>query len=335
MAPCDVCGEPTRSKYGVCHRTRECHNLASLRQRVASPATIWRPCEVCTLPTNADGGVCNRTPACRRTRRRRRASRSGVGPVRVSCEICGEPTTETPGICTRSAECRRIRKLRLANRDLPTYGPCEICGQITRSAGRVCKKTQECRNERDRRRESRAARPHDPRPCDICGRPTESTFGVCQKTPECQREFTRRRRAADPVATREAIRAYRQREDRPCRYAKAGCVEFSVPGVLCCQKHQIEDNRRHRLRQRTKAQRRLAEMQGWLCTWCDQPLPDDLAQTEIDHVIPKASGVVIEDDWNLRLLHSFCNRTKYAKITPEALALAAEHGITLPVVTAA
>jgi hypothetical protein len=46
-------------------------------------------------------------------------------------------------------------------------------------------------------------------------------------------------------------------------------------------------------------------------------------------VIPKSSGVVIEDEWNLQLLHAGCNQAKGSRITLQAIALAAEHGVTL------
>jgi hypothetical protein len=40
-------------------------------------------------------------------------------------------------------------------------------------------------------------------------------------------------------------------------------------------------------------------------------------------------GITIEDEWNLQLLHSFCNRVKRDRLTAQALDLAAAHGITL------
>ncbi len=73
---------------------------------------------------------------------------------------------------------------------------------------------------------------------------------------------------------------------------------------------------------------KLAAAQGWICTWCCQPLPGDLGWTNIDHVIPASQGGP-HDRWNLDVLHSRCNIAKRDKITPRALELAAEHGITI------
>ena len=73
---------------------------------------------------------------------------------------------------------------------------------------------------------------------------------------------------------------------------------------------------------------RLAKAQGGMCPACELPLPEDLTGTEIDHIIPRARGGP-EDAWNKRLVHFKCNRSKRFKLTDEALALAAEHGVTL------
>lgn len=65
-----------------------------------------------------------------------------------------------------------------------------------------------------------------------------------------------------------------------------------------------------------------------MCSWCNLPI-DPVSKTDIDHIIPKACGVVIEEDWNLQLLHRSCNRSKKDTITDQALTLAADHGIEL------
>ena len=142
-------------------------------------------------------------------------------------------------------------------------------------------------------------------------------------------EYCRRQRAANPEGARETRRQYRSRPDRPCRYAKSGCSEFAEVGLLCCRKHQRADAKRHLERKRADLTGKLAVAQDWICPWCSKPLPEDLADVHIDHIIPKASGVVIEAEWNLQVLHQRCNRVKFAKITPQALALAAAHGINL------
>ena len=73
---------------------------------------------------------------------------------------------------------------------------------------------------------------------------------------------------------------------------------------------------------------RLAKAQDGMCPECDLPLPEDLSETEIDHIIPRVRGGP-EDAWNKRLVHFMCNRSKRFKLTPEAEALAKEHGVKL------
>lgn len=75
---------------------------------------------------------------------------------------------------------------------------------------------------------------------------------------------------------------------------------------------------------------RLAKAQNGICTWCRLPLPDDLADTAVDHIIPKCRGGP-DRRWNLQVLHHQCNRRghKGTKLTPEAVALAAERGVVL------
>jgi hypothetical protein len=81
----------------------------------------------------------------------------------------------------------------------------------------------------------------------------------------------------------------------------------------------------------SEAQRRrerLAEKQDGICPACLLPLPEDLAGTEVDHIIPRCRGGP-NLKWNRRLLHFTCNRSKRAKLTDEAVALAAEYGVML------
>ena len=59
-----------------------------------------------------------------------------------------------------------------------------------------------------------------------------------------------------------------------------------------------------------------------------RPAAADLADCEIDHIIPK-SVTLIEEDWNKALLHWWCNAEKWNYIRPEALKLAQEHGVDL------
>lgn len=73
---------------------------------------------------------------------------------------------------------------------------------------------------------------------------------------------------------------------------------------------------------------RRAKAQGGMCPACLLPLPEDLSETEVDHIIPRARGGP-NAPWNKQLVHLKCNRSKSMKLTPEAEALAAEHGVVL------
>ena len=77
-----------------------------------------------------------------------------------------------------------------------------------------------------------------------------------------------------------------------------------------------------------RLRRRLAAGQDGICPECGLPLPEDLAGTAVDHIIPKARGGP-DAPWNRQLVHSACNRAKWFKLTDRAAALAAEHGVVL------
>lgn len=145
--------------------------------------------------------------------------------------------------------------------------------------------------------------------------------------PEKYRE-REKRRTYNPGVRARARAKYLSRTDRACRYARAGCQEFAIPGGQACPVHHLEDNRRHRLAWEARKREFLGERQSWVCPWCEGPITAE-SKTDIDHIIPKACGIVIEEDWNLQLLHASCNRSKRERITAQAVALAAEHGIEL------
>ena len=76
---------------------------------------------------------------------------------------------------------------------------------------------------------------------------------------------------------------------------------------------------------------RLYKKQSGICAWCLLPLPPDLTEAEVDHIIPRARGGP-NRVWNLQLLHRDCNRGevgKNAALTAQAVQLAAEHGVIL------
>jgi 5-methylcytosine-specific restriction endonuclease McrA len=86
-----------------------------------------------------------------------------------------------------------------------------------------------------------------------------------------------------------------------------------------------------------RRRRKMAAVQQGLCVWCWLPLPADLNEAEIDHIIPRCRGGP-DQGWNRQLLHKRCNGRGWGQsrkgqkgttITPLAEALAAEHGITI------
>ena len=82
--------------------------------------------------------------------------------------------------------------------------------------------------------------------------------------------------------------------------------------------------------QRQRQRERLAVQQDGICPACELPLPEDLTETDVDHIIPKSRGGP-DLPWNKRLLHLKCNRRKHSKLTAEAEELAAKHGVILHV----
>jgi 5-methylcytosine-specific restriction endonuclease McrA len=146
--------------------------------------------------------------------------------------------------------------------------------------------------------------------------------------PEAVRAATMKWRAANPEAFRESNQRWLQRTDRPCRYAKVGCTEFSAVGQKACPEHVRADKLRYFHRKRDNLRRDLAMAQAFICPWCALPLPPDCGATEIDHIIPVTRGGP-DEDWNLQLLHGPCNQAKKDKVTPAALELAAAHDVAV------
>jgi 5-methylcytosine-specific restriction endonuclease McrA len=87
-------------------------------------------------------------------------------------------------------------------------------------------------------------------------------------------------------------------------------------------------NKHRHIWRQSGVERSLARAQGWACTWCQRPLPEDLARTCIDHVIP-VSRCGPNDEWNLDVLHARCNASKRDKITLRALEIASDHGVVI------
>lgn len=208
-----------------------------------------------------------------------------------------------------------------------TPSPCEVCGQPTASSLGVCQRPKECRREYARRQARSAGAPRAT--CEVCGQPLnrDNETGFCSRNAEClRRQFAATRQMHRKAA--ERTRKWLAKPDRPCRYAKAGCREFAAVGNAACVTHRRADIRRQTVRRRRNLAGRLAEIQGWTCTWCLAPLPTDLRDTHLDHVIPVSCGGP-DEDWNLQVLHSSCNHSKCDKVTDLALRLAAERGVTI------
>jgi len=288
-------------------------------------------------------GVCDKTDECRQEKWRRFFQRPDR-PCRYASARCSGPAE--PGVreCAAhiaAAEDKRNKQRRreeLAGQRRTVLSPCEVCGQPTAGKYGICGSTAECKRERHRRyrdahretvrrgnreraRRRAAAKPKTPQQ-----QPTAESLA---ERAEARRQAERRWRVANRGVTREKDRKYLQRPDRPCRYAAAGCTEYAVIGQRACGEHRKADDTRSRRRARAKLSAKLARRQRGICPWCACPLPADLTATQIDHVIPKSSGVVIEDEWNLQILHARCNQAKGGSITLQAIALAAEHGVTL------
>lgn len=306
---CDVCGWALRvdNIYGVCDRTAEC--MREKRRRYYQRP--GRPCRYadagCTEAPAAGERVCATHKVAWEARRQRqeelaaaaagdsRRKREEQASALVPCKVCGQPTASRYGVCTRTAGCRR-------------------------EAGRAKDRRYDARHPGARRRasreaarRSRAAKPKAPPPS-----PEEQA--------ETKRQADLRWRAANRDAVREKDRKYLLRPGRPCRRAKAGCTEYALIGQRACAEHRKAADAQASARRRTK----LATAQAWACTWCSTSLSADLSRTQVDHVIPVSRGGP-DEQWNLQLLHDSCNRAKRDKLTPQALALAAERGISIPI----
>lgn len=119
---------------------------------------------------------------------------------------------------------------------------------------------------------------------------------------------------------RENQRAYRQRDDRPCRYS--ACDRPARTGCAYCLECDNERSNRRKYLQRHGERERLFEMQDGLCPppeWggCGRPmsLDDDV---QVDHIFPVARGGS-DDESNKQLMHRVCNQSKRDKLVPALL----------------
>lgn len=181
--------------------------------------------------------------------------------------------------------------------------------------------------------------------CQGCGVKINAGFRFCTRKPECRRLGKGYQRAKDPERTRasralwraknpEKVRAavarYKARTDRICVRPK--CSEYAIPGMAYCRGHSRERGHRRYERIRLKLPLRLHERQSGMCPdtahgGCGLPLAE-ADGNNVDHLIPKARGGP-DDDWNLQLMHPWCNQRKVDTLVPGAAILAAQHGIIL------
>ena len=219
--------------------------------------------------------------------------------------------------------------------------PCTVCGRPTRSKYGACAKTPECRREQRRAYDAdyRAAHQEDKKEQNAAYYEANRPTLLARKAARIKADpdYARKKKAwktGDPEVSRERRRLWLLREDLPCRYAKHGCPNLKARNSPFCRKHRNAADRRRIKRRNERRMRRHAEAQGWACTWCGLPLPDSLKDAHQDHIIPQAVtlaslGRVIDDDWNMDVLHAACNLIKGGSLTPRAVTLAAEHGIDL------
>lgn len=225
----------------------------------------------------------------------------------AACQLCGGPVSKknTSGFCNRNPGCKRKGQL-IANARYRAAHP-ELAAEKWAVYGPGYK---------ERRAELDANRRKDPEFRDRARKAVQE-YKSRPENADRVREYNRRGRLR-----------YLARIDRLCLYP-TGCDQYAPTGLIYCRPHHntISLHRYHRTAAHFKLY--LAGTQEWTCPWCCKLLPPSLAHTHVDHIIPRASGLVIEEEWNLQLLHGRCNQQKSDKITPQAITLAAEHGLPL------
>jgi 5-methylcytosine-specific restriction endonuclease McrA len=231
----------------------------------------------------------------------------------AACQGCGGPVSKrnTSGFCHRTPECKRKAQ---AVADARWYAAHPDAAAARWAAYGPGYKARRAELDSARHLSSKRRGP---------GKSYEEKLAAVQEfktrpeNTERVREYNRRGR-----------QRYMARTDRPCLYP-AGCEQHAEAGLKYCRPHHNEEAMRHYRQRASRIKVRLAGAQEWACPWCGQALPLTPAGTHVDHIIPRASGLVIEEEWNLQLLHGRCNQEKSDKITPQAIELAAEHGLTL------
>ena len=269
-------------------------------------------CEVCGQPTAAQNGVCARTLGCgAEAARRRRHAKSLAKVPDPPCYVCGHPTRSKYGVCyDRTPECKRENKHRerLAHQEKRRAKEREWYEQNRERHAATAKAWEEANREWSREYH----------------RTYKKAWNAAH--PDTVLAYSRK---YEQSGRRQPIRrAWLQRTDRPCKRARAGCTLFAIAGSNFCRGHASSEVTQRQQRKRRRTARKLAAAQSWTCTWCGERLAADLAGTHIDHIIPLSLGGP-DMEWNLALLHAPCNLSKNNKLTPQAIKLADEHGITI------
>jgi hypothetical protein len=178
--------------------------------------------------------------------------------------------------------------------------------------------------------------------CQACSSEFEAPASRAKTCEACRPEvrkaaqIRRREIIREREAPERAIRAAQMAADRAEQAAQRAAERASRAAVSEADRlarwlvTRPAERRRRAQKAAREAVRReaLAEVQGWLCSWCKMPLGGYLPpEVQKDHIIPKIL-LRIEADWNFQLLHRECNETeKRGQMTPEAWRLAADHGI--------
>ena len=227
----------------------------------------------------------------------------------MTCTVCGGPIKSkrnTSGVCHGTAECRKEAG-RIANRKHYRTHKEEAAQEwAAYSVG-----------YKERRAELDRQRLQDP--------------AIRARRQAAVQDFKTRPENADRVReyNRSGRRRYLARADRPCKFAADGCSEMARVGVKFCPEHHRAESKRQYNARRSGLMQRLATRQRMICPWCAESLPADTSLIQVDHIIPRASGLIIDEEWNYQALHRACNLAKSDAITPQAVALAADYGISL------
>jgi len=225
----------------------------------------------------------------------------------AACQLCGGPVSKknTSGFCRKNPECAKKSQAVARARWYATHREQQAANWAAYSPGYA-----------ERRAELDTRRRQDPE-FRVRTRAAVQEFKTRPENAERVREYNRRGR-----------QKYMSRADRPCLSAD-DCTEYAKVGSKFCPEHARVEAVLFYYRTAESRRQALAEAQEWICPWCSDYLPPSLSRTHVDHIIPRASGLVIEEDWNFQLLHGRCNQQKSGKITARAVALAAEHGLIL------